>query len=184
MKILAFPGMGKTPLSKKSGKYLDLDFGHYRESLSVQKDNEAKILSSFQKLADMYERDGFIVLSNDPKLLDHGKWDKMYLPVDPKFAARKLQVDIPTAQQWINDWCIAAKEHQVPVIWVERGLDHYLLTGMGALNRKEGKHEESTKRTLGNRSNSRKQRPKPVSRKSSDRQADDASLVVVRTREC
>lgn len=127
MKILAFPGMGKTPLSLKSGKYLDLDFGHFRESLNVQKDDERKLLKPFAKLMQMYEDNGFVVLSNDPKLMDVTKIDKVYLPRNPSYSARKMNVPVETVSEWISGWESDAKRHGVPVIKIDVGLDHYLL---------------------------------------------------------
>lgn len=128
MIILAFPGMGKTPLAKKYGSYIDLDFGHFRDAFSVAKQDEAKLLKPFAKLVKKYESDGFIVLSNDPKLMDVLDVDKVYLPAHPKYAAKKLGVDEPTADQWINDWRTAANQHHVQAYYLEKGLDHYLLS--------------------------------------------------------
>lgn len=139
MKILAFPGMGKTPLSKKSGKYLDLDFGHFRESLNVSKDNELKLMKPFAKLAEMYEHDGFIVLSNDPKLLEFTQVDHMYLPGNVSYSARKLNVTPEQASRWVEDWLAAARKHHVPVTTLQTGLDHYLLPKRGNSKGGDGK---------------------------------------------
>lgn len=128
MKILAFPGMGKTPLSLKSGKYLDLDFGHFRESLNVQKDDEQSLLKPFAKLMEMYENDGFVVLSNDPKLMSVTHIDRVYVPQHPRYAAKKLHVSKETIAEWIDDWIDTAIRHSVPVVPLRVGLDHYLLS--------------------------------------------------------
>lgn len=128
MKILAFPSMGKTPLSLKSGKYLDLDFGHFRESLNVQKDDEQKLMKPFAKLMEMYEHDGFVVLSNDPKLLDYSHFSRMFVPRAVQRAAKKLGVSEDVARSWVDDWIRAAKQHNVPVTVLNVGLDHYLLS--------------------------------------------------------
>lgn len=139
MKILAFPGMGKTPLSKKSGKYLDLDFGHFRESLNVSKDNELKLMKPFARLAEMYEHDGFIVLSNDPKLLDFTHVDHMYLPSNLSYSARKLKVEPKVVSDWVASWEAAARLHSVPVTNLQTGLDHYLLPKRGNSKGGDGK---------------------------------------------
>lgn len=131
MLILAFPGMGKTPLSKKSGKYLDLDFGHYRESLKVSKDNELTLMKPFARLVELYEHDGFIVLSNDPKLMDFTKVDHVYLPSNYAYSARKMHVPVDQIGLWVDDWDTAAKNHNVPVTFLKSGLDHYLLPAKG-----------------------------------------------------
>lgn len=137
MIILAFPGMGKTPLARKFGSYVDLDFGHFREAFSMTKQDEAKLLKPFAKLAEKYENDGFVVLSNDPKLMDVLDVDTVYLPATPKFAAEKLNVDYQTAKNWIDDWRNQAIAHKVPVVTIRRGLDHYLQSAgkMHALKR-------------------------------------------------
>lgn len=128
MKILAFPGMGETPLSLKSGKYLDLDFGHFRESLNVQKDDEQKLIAPFAKLMEMYESDGFVVLSNDPKLMGATHIDRVYLPESTKWVAKKLGVSDSTAAEWIDDWHVRANKFSIPVVYLKVGLDHYLLS--------------------------------------------------------
>lgn len=131
MLILAFPGMGKTPLSKKSGKYLDLDFGHYRESLKVSKDDELRLMRPFARLVNMYESDGFIVLSNDPKLMEFTHVDHVYLPRNFERSARKLGVSRETIDEWVHDWASMADKHSVPVTFLQLGLDHYLWTAKG-----------------------------------------------------
>lgn len=143
MKILAFPGMGKTPLAFKSAKYLDLDFGHFRQSLNVQKADEHKLLKPFARLMDLYEHDGFIVLSNDPKLMSVTDIDRVYLPANVVFAARKLNTDPGTAAQWVADWAEEAKRHQVPVVYLKVGLDHYLTSGRKTNERR--KTDEASK---------------------------------------
>lgn len=126
MKILAFPGMGKTPLALQRGKYLDLDFGSFRDALGVPKEQERTLLKPFAKLMEKYEHDGFIVLSNDPKLMEVTRISKVYLPLILNYSATKLKVDVDTVTTWVNDWRILAKEHDVPVIWIKVGLDRYL----------------------------------------------------------
>lgn len=126
MIILAFPGMGKTPLAQKQGRYLDLDFGNYREAHDVSKDEEAKLLKSFAKLANIYVDQGYIVLSNEPKLMDVLKVRHVYLPKDSKYSAKKLGVDSDTVSSWIQDWEASARKHSIPVTYVSTGLDHYL----------------------------------------------------------
>jgi hypothetical protein len=125
MIYLAFPGMGKTPLSLKNGKYLDLDFGYFRTALNVRKEDEKKILSNFAKLAKLYENDGYIVLTNEPKLIGYLKVSKVFLPKNPIYSARKLKVNMETVNEWISGWETLAKENHIPVIRVA-GLDHYL----------------------------------------------------------
>lgn len=125
MIYLAFPGMGKTPLSLKNGKYLDLDFGYFRTALNVSKEDERKILSNFAKLAKLYENDGYIVLTNEPKLIEYLRISKVFLPKHPIYSARKLKVTMDTVNEWISGWEDQAKKHNIPVIRVA-GLDHYL----------------------------------------------------------
>jgi hypothetical protein len=124
--MLAFPGMGKTPLAKRESRYLDLDFGFFRSALDVQKKDEAKLLKPFAKLAKMYADQGYIVLTNEPKLMEVMKITKVYLPTDAKHVAKKLKVPISTAEEWIQDWNDIAQKHHVPVVRVSTGLDHYL----------------------------------------------------------
>lgn len=126
MIILAFPGMGKTPLARKDPRYLDLDFGFFRTALAVPKEDEAVLYAPFAKLAKMYANQGFIVLTNEPGLLTDVKIDQMYLPKDSKYSARKLKVDKATAEEWIAGWESAAKKNNVKVTYLSTGLDHYL----------------------------------------------------------
>lgn len=126
MKILAFPGMGKTALALSNPKYLDLDFGHFRESLGVAKLDEQRLIPAFARLMEMYERDGYIVLSNDPKLLQRTHIDRVYVPTTIKFARRKLHVSKDTIKLWIDDWVDSALKANVPVIPLSTGLDKYL----------------------------------------------------------
>jgi hypothetical protein len=127
--MLAFPGMGKTPLAKRESRYFDLDFGFFRSALSVPKEEEAKLLKPFAKFAKMYADQGYIVLTNEPKLMDVMKITKVYLPKDPKFSAKKLKVPVSTAAEWIQDWKDRADKHHIPVVIVSTGLDHYLGKG-------------------------------------------------------
>lgn len=125
MIYLAFPGMGKTPLSLKNGKYLDLDFGYFRTALNVSKEDEKKILPNFAKLVKLYENDGYIVLTNEPKLMEYLRISKVFLPKHPIYSARKLKVTVETVNEWIEGWESRAKKFNIPVIRVA-GLDHYL----------------------------------------------------------
>jgi hypothetical protein len=126
MILLAFPGLGKTPLARKDPRYLDLDFGFFRTALAVPKEDEAVLYKPFADLAKMYADQGFIVLTNEPGLLKHIKVSKMFLPKDSKFSARKLGVDKTTADEWVASWDATAKQNNVPVIYLSTGLDHYL----------------------------------------------------------
>lgn len=126
MKILAFPGIGKTPLALQSGKYIDLDFGHFREAMNITKSQEEQLLRPFAKLLEMYERDGFIVLSNDPKLLRFTKFNRVILPLKLKFSSRKLKVSEETINEWVSDWVKEANKFKVPVTFINVGLDTYL----------------------------------------------------------
>lgn len=129
MVILAFPGMGKTPLAKLDSKYLDLDFGFFRTALGVPKEREATLLKPFSKLARLYVDQGYIVLTNEPKLMEVMKISKVYLPKDAKYSAKKLKVPISTAEEWIQGWASDARKHSIPVVYVSTGLDHYLKRG-------------------------------------------------------
>lgn len=135
MIILAFPGMGKTPLSKTIGKYLDLDFGHFREAFGKSKQDESQLLKPFARLARLYEDNGFIVLSNDPKLMQVLDVDRVYLPRNVKFAARKLNTSPEQVSKWIKDWEAAANKANVPVTFLSVGLDHYLQSARGKLKK-------------------------------------------------
>jgi hypothetical protein len=126
MVLLAFPGLGKTPLAKRESRYIDLDFGFFRSALGVKKEDEAKLLRPFADLAKFYADQGYIVLTNEPKLMDVMKITKVYLPKDVKYSARKLKVDEKTAEQWVADWEQLAVKHHVPVVTISTGLDHYL----------------------------------------------------------
>jgi len=138
MILLAFPGTGKTPLARKDPRYLDLDFGFFRTALGVKKEDEAILYQPFVDMARMYEDQGFVVLTNEPGILDHiarmhdGKsakpmWPiKMILPKETKYSAKKLGVSKETVQNWIADWEVAAKRNNVKVTYISTGLDHYL----------------------------------------------------------
>jgi len=129
MVMLAFPGMGKTPLAKRESRYLDLDFGFFRSALDVRKEDEATLLKPFAKLAKMYAEQGYIVLTNEPKLMEVMKITKVYLPKDARYSAKKLKVPVSTAEEWIQNWATSAKKFNVPVVYVSTGLDHYLGKG-------------------------------------------------------
>lgn len=126
MVLLAFPGMGKTPLARKDPRYLDLDFGFFRTALKVPKEDEAILYKPFADLAKMYADQGYIVLTNEPGLLKFIKVASMFLPKDSKYSARKLGVDKATADEWIAGWEAAAKQNNVKVTFLSTGLDHYL----------------------------------------------------------
>lgn len=126
MILLAFPGMGKTPLARKDPRYLDLDFGFFRTALQVPKEDEAILYQPFATLAKMYADQGYIVLTNEPGLLKHIKVHAVYLPKEGKYSARKLGVDQATVKEWIAGWEAAAKQNNVKVTYLSTGLDHYL----------------------------------------------------------
>jgi len=126
MIILAFPGMGKTPLVKRNGKYVDLDFGFFRSALDVKKENERSILPQFARLAKMYEKEGYIVLTNEPKLAEFLHVDRMFLPERRKFSARKMNVSENQIAEWISGWQEIAQKFNIPVTFISVGLDHYL----------------------------------------------------------
>lgn len=128
MKILAFPGMGKTPLAQKCGKFIDLDFGHFRSAFGVSKEKEASLISPFIKLMEEYEKEGYVVLSNDPKVLGQTSVDYVFVPSDPRRAAKKLDVDPAVVEEWIDDWIdTAMTKSDAVIIPLEVGLDHYFL---------------------------------------------------------
>lgn len=137
MLILAFPSMGKTPLALKSGRYLDLDFGNFREALNYQKTDEHKLVKPFMNLVRLYESQGFIVLSNDPKLMRFAT--HVYLPASAGRAANKLNVSKQTAWEWIQDWEREARKFNVPTTILKVGLDHYLPTAKGTRKVGDGK---------------------------------------------
>lgn len=126
MVYLAFPGLGKTPLAKRSSRYIDLDFGYLREAFSFSKEQEAKLVNAYLKLIRLYEHDGYVVLTNDPKILGKLSVKTVFLPSIPKYAARKLNVSVETATEWIADWDALAKKYKVPIVYLSVGLDHYL----------------------------------------------------------
>lgn len=128
MIYLAFPGMGKTPLARKDSSFIDLDFGYLREAFNVPKEEESALYPAYAKLIRKYEDDGLIVLINQPDMLKYVHVTKMYLPVHPKRAAVKLSAAISEVEGWINDWAKQAHAASVPVLWVEKGLDHYMAT--------------------------------------------------------
>lgn len=138
MVILAFPGMGKTPLAKQQGKYIDLDFGNFREAMGFSKAEEHKLHEPFIKLIRLYESQGYVVLSNDPGLMSVA--DIVYLPANPKFSARKLKVSETQVMDWINDWVERAERNHVRVRMIKVGLDHYL----GKTQKGADKHAKKT----------------------------------------
>lgn len=140
MKILAFPGVGKTPLSKQRGTFIDLDFGHFREAFGVEKDNESWLVKPFVKLMEKYESDGFVVLSNEPKLMGKTKIDRIYLPNELKYSARKLGVSENQVQEWVNDWKRRADQFVIPVVYLNKGLDHYLRKGSSRKTERGASH--------------------------------------------
>jgi hypothetical protein len=125
--ILAFPGMGKSPLANKS-RWQDIDFGIFREALNVPKEKEETILPMFVKFLEAMLKEGHWVMTNEPKLLKLVKFDRVYLPSRPDLsrASRKLGVDNDTIAKWVQDWALAAKNAKVPVVWISVGLDRYL----------------------------------------------------------
>lgn len=139
MIYLAFPGMGKTPLAKANGKFIDFDFGHFRQAMNKSKDNEQTLMPAFVRLMRLYERDGFIVLSNDPKIMEFTRVNKVFLPTNLSYSARKMNVSEGTVQEWVHDWEQQAQRCEVPVTYVSKGLDHYLQSQSRTHKRKGGR---------------------------------------------
>lgn len=125
MIILAFPGMGKSPLSKKVGKFYDLDYGHIREAYGKHL-NDVALLNGYVDLVAHYSSDGYSVLTNNPDIMSFLKVSHVYLPADVKRAASKLKVSEDQAQEWVQDWDSRARRMHVPVTYLKVGLDHYL----------------------------------------------------------
>lgn len=126
MVILAFPGMGKTPLAKRNPKYLDLDFGFFRTAHGVAKEDEERLLVPFAKLVKLYESEGYVVLTNDPKLMKHLKVSRVLLPENHLYSARKLGVSVSKVTEWVAGWRESAKASNIPVTYVKGGLEYYL----------------------------------------------------------
>lgn len=134
MKVyLAFPGMGKTILATNKPRYIDLDFGIFREVMGVKKEDEGVLLPHFVKLmkyvATIYPKK--VILTNEPKLLYHlppGTKCMMYLPHPDvlKFSAAKLKVSEQQISEWIVGWREKARLNAVPVVYLKVGLNHYL----------------------------------------------------------
>lgn len=122
--LLAFPGMGKSPLCRKNPRYVDADFGLYRTAMHVDKSEEDKLLEPFAQVVMSLPYP--YVLSNEPKLMKYAKCSHMYLPTNAAFSARKMGVDLDTVKSWIQGWSRAAKSAGVPVTWISVGLDKYL----------------------------------------------------------
>jgi hypothetical protein len=98
--ILAFPGMGKTPLAHKSPDYADADFGNYRTIMNVDKADEDQLLEPFSKF--MKSLGNMNVLTNEPKLSRYIKFNVMYLPKNLSFSAKKMGVPVETIAAWVK----------------------------------------------------------------------------------
>lgn len=124
--ILAFPGMGKTPLSLKHRRYIDLDFGDYRNYKNVSKEKETILIEEFGNIALFLKSQGLWILSNEPKLIGVIPINHVYLPTDLSRSAAKLGVDVETVDTWVQGWKDTAIKHGIPVTFLKVGLDHYL----------------------------------------------------------
>lgn len=70
--ILAFPGMGKTTLSKENKDYVDFDYGSFRDLMGYShSDNQAEVIKAYMKVVQHLK--GGILLTNEPDLLPHFK---------------------------------------------------------------------------------------------------------------
>lgn len=126
--ILAFPGMGKTPLSDKNAKYFDLDFGTFRSALGYTSDQNSEVLPLFVKYLQLLDEDhnGVVFMINEPLILTQVHVSHMYLPGWPLFSAKKMGVSEEQINRWSVDWRNYARKYHVPVTYVDKGLDFYL----------------------------------------------------------
>jgi len=134
--IFAFPGMGKTPYILHHSGWFDADFGLFRTSMGVDKKDEQILIGPYAKLIVEYIKNGFNIMTNEPKLIERVKAYvasgviaadiTMYLPIDLRYSAKKMGVSTKQIGQWVSGWeAVAAKAH-VPVVKIPIGLDKYL----------------------------------------------------------
>lgn len=122
---LAFPGMGKTPLARLIPGFVDADFGNYRTLMKVDKKDERKLLLPFSQFIASIEAKA--ILTNEPKLAEYIKIDKMYLPGNLKYSAKKMKVSEEQIAEWITGWQQIASKYNIPVVFIKVGLDHYFI---------------------------------------------------------
>lgn len=135
--ILAFPGMGKTPLSIRNGKYRDIDFGTFRSGMDVSKEDESTLLLPFANYLMAMDSDvnGLTFMTNEPKLMQLIHVDKVYLPSNyqaSQYCATKMGVTVRQIIEWKSDWYNMAQKYNVPVVFVDNGLDKYLTRSVAA----------------------------------------------------
>lgn len=132
--FVAFPGMGKTTYALSHPGVIDLDFGNYRSSLKVDKKQEGTLLTPFARLMKYYYKDGYDVLTNDPKLINLAKQFAegrvvVVLPKDfqehvervkQREEKRHVNAEFPkllaeNVDKWVHDWESIAARFKVPV---------------------------------------------------------------------
>lgn len=134
----AFPGMGKTTYARQHANVVDLDFGTYRSARLVEPKEQSVLYPEFSRLMKYYYKYGFIVLTNDYKLIPFVKQFAegrmvMELPVNGEVLARRVMErdqaeggNITFARAlsqnvltWVKDWERYAQKYHIPVIKTE-----------------------------------------------------------------
>lgn len=138
--IVAYPGSGKTTLTKNTPGIIDLDFGTYRAAHKVDKADQEQLFPSFVRLARYYVNDGYVVLTNDHKLIPWlkqlGVSVKVFVPDIPwdALVMRLYQRETHKGESWaeqfakmvegwgpesLDDWINTASKYDVPVYRAE-----------------------------------------------------------------
>lgn len=131
---LAFPGLGKTTVCKKRSNSIDLDFGFYRSSNSVSKNDESRLLPSFSKLLYKYYIAGYDVFTNEPAIMPFLKQNKVevevLLPADPTSIPKRIykrnepgdalfaNLLTKNVEDWVEGWKQAAYKYGFRVNYV------------------------------------------------------------------
>lgn len=125
---MAFPGMGKTPLAQKYPNYVDLDFGYLREAFHVAKEDEHRLVPAYAELATMYSDAGYNVLLNEPKVMNilKKRINIVYLPTTFAYVSDKLNVQPEEAELFVQGWYGRATGFDIPVKFIDAGLDKYI----------------------------------------------------------
>lgn len=129
---LGFPGIGKTPMAKEEPNVIDLDAGIIRRSLAevaqlpesdIDDDELARYIAV---LANNLINEGWAVITNLPLVMHYAKVAKMFVPSSAaglRSAATKLGIEPSNVQTYIEEWSLAAKAGNVPVIKLRKGID-------------------------------------------------------------
>jgi hypothetical protein len=129
---LGFPGIGKTPMARDEPNVVDLDAGLLRRSLAQvaqlpESDIDEHELARFiAVLANNLVSEGWAVITNLPLVMHYAKVAKVFVPSSAagiRSAASKLGVEPSNVQTYIEEWSLAAKAGNVPVVKLRKGID-------------------------------------------------------------